>query len=107
MRSGHRRRICFVAQGVGAAGGAGEVAPVGPVDPEDGAGAIGPLVPPLPDAPDCAKIAVGTPNEAAPIAAAITAAAAGRASGPDSNLLGNTGNDDLLTAKSKAQLTAQ
>jgi hypothetical protein len=105
MRSGQRRRICFVAQGVGAAGAAGEVAPV-PADPEDGGGAIGPLVPPLPDAPDCAKMAVGSPNEAAPIAAATTAAAAERASGPDSTLLGDSGKDDLLTGKSKAQLTA-
>jgi hypothetical protein len=106
MRSGQRRRICLVAQGVGAAGAAGEVAPV-PVDPGDGGGATGPLVPPPPGAPDCAKMAVGSPNEAAPIAAANTTAAAERASGADTKLLSDSGKHDLLTAKSKAQLTAR
>src|ERR1700682_2265545 len=91
LRSGQRRRTCFVVQGAAPVGPGWPVEPVGPVGPEGPVGAVDPVEPPGAAGLDCAKIAVGGCNHAAPIATATAATAAKRACAPGRNLRSHTG----------------
>ena len=73
MRSGQRKCNCFIAHGEAVVG---PVGPVGPVVPE---GPLGPVEPPGPPEPTWAKIAAGSPTDAAPIETTTAAPTARRA----------------------------
>jgi len=82
MRSGQRRCNCFIAHGEGLVGPVGPVEPVEPVGPVVIEGPLGPAEPPGPPGPTWAKIAVGSPTDAALIETTTAAPIAKRARAP-------------------------